>query len=101
METTLGSQLCAALLELFDRIADRRLLVRRLTITAGNLEKDQGIRQVDLFTDVSKLEAEKSIQKAMLDIRKKFGKNAILRGTNFLEGATMRERNEQIGGHKA
>ena len=79
----------AATTELFDRIANRNLTVRRITIAANRVVKDQGILQVDLFTDTSKLE------------REKFGKNAVLKGTNYLEGATMRERNGQIGGHKA
>ena len=61
----------------------------------------KGFYQFDLFTDTSKLEKEKKVQTAMLEIKKKFGKNAILKGTNFLEGATMRERNEQVGGHKS
>ena len=47
------------------------------------------------------LEREKNMQKAMLDIKKKYGKNAILKGMNLLEGATAKDRNEQIGGHKA
>ena len=55
----------------------------------------------DLFTDTEKQEKEKSLQKAMLGIKKKYGKNAGLKGTNYLEGATMRERNQQVGGHKA
>lgn len=70
-------------------------------IAANRVVKDQGILQVDLFTDTSKLEREKSLQATMLGIKKKFGKNAVLKGTNYLEGATMRERNGQIGGHKA
>lgn len=70
-------------------------------IAANRVVKDQGILQVDLFTDTSKLEREKSLQETMLGIKKKFGKNAVLKGTNYLEGATMRERNGQIGGHKA
>ena len=91
----------AATTELFDRIANRNLTVRRITIAANRVVKDQGILQVDLFTDTSKLEQEKSLQVTMLGIKKKFGKNAVLKGTNYLEGATMRERNGQIGGHKA
>ena len=63
--------------------------------------KDQGIVQGELFTDTSILEREISLQVSMLGIKKKFGKNAVLKGTNYLEGATMRERNGQIGGHKA
>jgi len=61
----------------------------------------EGIFQVDLFTDTSKLEKEKQLQEVMLGLKKKFGKNAVLKGTNYLDGATMRERNLQIGGHKA
>lgn len=99
--TNLSSQLMAATTELFDRIANRNLTVRRITIAANRVVKDQGILQVDLFTDTSKLEREKSLQVTMLGIKKKFGKNAVLKGTNYLEGATMRERNGQIGGHKA
>lgn len=99
--TNLSSQLMAATTELFDRIANRNLTVRRITIAANRVVKDQGILQVDLFTDTSKLEREKSLQTTMLGIKKKFGKNVVLKGTNYLEGATMRERNGQIGGHKA
>ena len=99
--TNLSSQLMAATTELFDRIANRNLTVRRITIAANRVVKDQGILQVDLFTDTSKLEREKSLQTTMHGIKKKFGKNAVLKGTNYLEGATMRERNGQIGGHKA
>ena len=99
--TNLSSQLKAATTELFDRIANRNLTVRRITIAANRVVKDQGILQVDLFTDTSKLEREKSLQATMLGIKKKFGKNAVLKGTNYLDGATMRERNGQIGGHKA
>ena len=99
--TNLSSQLMAATTELFDRIANRNLTVRRITIAANRVVKDQGILQVDLFTDTSKLEREKSLQATMLGIKKKFGKNAVLKGTNYLDGATMRERNGQIGGHKA
>ena len=99
--TNLSSQLMAATTELFDLIANRNLTVRRITIAANRVVKDQGILQVDLFTDTSKLEREKSLQATMLGIKKKFEKNAVLKGTNYLEGATMRERNGQIGGHKA
>lgn len=65
------------------------------------MAKDQGIYQFDLFIDVEKQEKEKSLQKALLGIKKKYGKNAVLKGTNYLDGATMRERNQQIGGHKS
>ncbi|MCD8238450.1 MAG: DNA methylase [Clostridiales bacterium] len=99
--TNLGSQLQEAIAGLFDRIADRELTVRRVTITANRVVEDRGIMQMDLFTDVSKLEKEKNLQNVMVKLKQKYGKNAVLKGTNFLEGATMRERNSQIGGHRA
>lgn len=74
---------------------------RWITIAANRVVKDEGFFQVDLFTDTTKLEKEKKLQNAMLGLKKKFGKNAVLKGTNYLDGATMRERNQQIGGHKA
>lgn len=99
--TNLGSQLIQAAVSLFDQIADKTLTVRRITIAANRVVKDEGIFQVDLFTDTTKLEKEKQLQKVMLGIKKMFGKNAVLKGTNYLDGATLKERNKQIGGHKA
>ena len=99
--TNLGSILISTTTELFERIADKTLTVRRITIAANRVVKDEGFFQVDLFTDTTKLEKEKKLQNAMLGLKKKFGKNAVLKGTNYLDGATMRERNQQIGGHKA
>ena len=99
--TNLGSILISATTELFEKIADKTLTVRRITIAANRVVKDEGFFQVDLFTDTTKLEKEKKMQNAMLGLKKKFGKNAVLKGTNYLDGATMRERNQQIGGHKA
>ena len=99
--TNLGSQLIQTAVSLFDQIADKTLTVRRITIAANRVVKDEGIFQVDLFTDTKKLEKEKQLQEVMLGIKKKFGRNAVLKGTNYLDGATMKERNKQIGGHKA
>ena len=99
--TNLGSILISATTKLFENIADKTLTVRRITISANRVVKDKGIFQVDLFTDTTKLEKEKKLQNAMLGLKKKFGKNAVLKGTNYLDGATMRERNKTIGGHKA
>ena len=99
--TNLGSQLIKAATTLFDQIADKTLTVRRITIAANRVVKDEGILQVDLFTDTTKLEKEKQLQEVMLGLKKKFGKNAVLKGTNYLDGATRRERNKTIGGHKA
>jgi len=101
-----------ATMELFDRIINKDLLVRRINITANNVinEKDvkeENFEQIDLFTNYeeekrkkAKEKAEKNIQKAMINIKRKYGKNAILKGMNFEEGGTTIARNGQIGGHK-
>ena len=107
-----------AVMELFDRITDPALLVRRINLTANHVtDEDTASRnpvpvQYDLFTDYEaverknaeekeKLDKERKMQTAILKIKKQFGKNAILKGLNFEEGATAKERNKQIGGHKA
>lgn len=101
-----------AVMELYDRITDPNLLVRRVNIVAARIipeskaPREEG--QMDLFTDwaakekeEADLEREKRRQQAVLTIRRKYGKNAILKGMNYQEGATTRDRNAQIGGHKA
>ena len=100
-----------AMMVLFDRIADPALLVRRVNLTAVNVQRAGTVEeewQLDLFADLEAREREnaallreKHRQQAVLHIRKKYGKNAILKGMNFLEGATTKDRNAQIGGHKA
>ena len=107
-----------AVMNLYTRIVDERLLVRRINITANHVVnesaavKEKSFEQLDLFTDYealqrqkeeedAKLQREKKMQLAILDIKKKYGKNAILKGTNLEEGAMTVERNKQIGGHKA
>ncbi|MDF2948127.1 MAG: domain protein DNA-repair protein, partial [Sedimentibacter sp.] len=104
--------------ELFERIVDKKLLIRRINITANHvvdeaiIQKTDNFEQLDLFTDYEdvkkkkeeeevELMREKKMQKAMLEIKKKYGKNAIIKGMNLEEGATTLERNKQIGGHKA
>lgn len=99
--TNLGSKIISGILEVFDRITDPKLLIRRLTVCAGRLIRDEGIQQIDMFTDTAALEREKRLQDAMMDIKSKYGKNAILRGISYMEGATARARNGTIGGHKA
>ena len=103
-------------MELYDNIVNEKLLIRRINITANRVikkqENQQEYRQLDLFTDYQTMEKEnrkqqeeeekeRKIQEAMLSIKKKYGSNAILKGTDLQEGATARERNRQIGGHKA
>jgi DNA polymerase V len=86
--------------ELYDRIVSKELMVRRVTLSANNLV-EEGYEQFDLFTDPVEQAKERKMQEAMLHIKKKFGKNAILKGMNLEEGATTKGRNNQIGGHKA
>ena len=103
-----------AALELYDRIINPDLLVRRMYLVANHTTDEQKANeqaqgeQLDLFSTAEQkdaenaaLEKEKSIQKTVLDLQKKFGKNAVLKGMNLQEGATAMERNRQIGGHKA
>ncbi len=103
-----------AVMDLYDRIVDKELLVRRINLTAAHVMPEETIQsgaspiQMDLFADARQLQQEAEQlrretqrQRAMLEIRKKYGKNAILKGMNFLEGATTVERNGQVGGHKA
>jgi len=99
--TSATSVLLKSAMELFDRIVDRNLYVRRVYVVAAQVmdeDKEQG-RQLSLFDDNPDTSRERKQQEAILEIRRRFGKNAILKGMNFEEGATTRERNQQIGGH--
>lgn len=116
-ETSSMTIIQKALLELFDRIANPILLVRRLHITANNIKSEKDLivpkyEQTDFFTDYALLDEERErkrklldkerkIQKATVEIRNRFGKNALLKGINLLEGGTTMERNRQIGGHNS
>ena len=86
--------------QLYRRIVSQDGGVRRVNLSFNNVI-DETYQQYDLFCDPAELERERSMQKAMIDIKKKFGKNAILKGMNLEEGATTIERNRQIGGHKS
>ena len=99
--TNSTQEVTLALTTAFDKKTDHRLLYRRLGVCACNVHEDSGIYQLNLFTDYDRLEKERNIQRAMAEIRAKYGANAILKGINLLEGATAKERNEQIGGHRA
>ena len=116
--TSSTKEILGAVLELYDRIVNPDLLVRRVNVTANRVVEEtsadpaEAYEQMDLFTDYAALEQkreqeaqererERRMQQAVLDIKKKFGKNAILKGMNLEEGAMTRERNRQIGGHKA
>ena len=109
-----------AVMCLYDRIVNRDLLIRRLNISTNRVirednrpqKMDKSPQQLDLFTDYEsvektqknkqkKLEKERRMQEAVIKIKQRFGKNAILKGTSYAEGATAKERNKQIGGHRA
>lgn len=98
--TSSQSVIADAVMKLFDRIVDPKLTVRRLNLVAADIV-DASHEQYDLFTDVQKQEKEKKRLKAELLIKKRFGKNAIVKGMDLQEGATTIERNGQIGGHRA
>lgn len=118
-QTSSTTLIMTAVENLFDRIVNKNLLVRRLNITTNHVvlesrvkKQDDKMVQLDLFTDYEtlakqkkeeeeRLAKERRMQEALLAIKKQFGKNAILRGLNFEDGATAKDRNEQIGGHKA
>ena len=116
-----AKEISEAVLAIFDRVLDPTLLVRRINVAANHViaeseaEKKEKYEQLDLFHDFSlgsdatkqeekekeRLQREKKMQQAILGLQKRYGKNAVLKGTDLEEGATTRERNGQIGGHKA
>ena len=110
--TSSAKKIQSAVLELFDRIVDPMLLVRRVNITANHVtteaHEQERPQSFDLFADMDdqiraaeQERRERAVQKAVLQIRRKYGKNALLKGSNFEEDAMTRERNTQIGGHRA
>ena len=101
MATNTAKMIIEAIMNDVAKKADHRILFRKLGVCACNVQNDCGYFQLDLFTDYAALEKEKQIHSALLKVRTKYGANAILKGINFLEGATTIERNQQIGGHKA
>ena len=117
-QTSSTKLIMEAVNNLYDQIIDPNLLIRRVTVVANHLVDETSVtetekfEQLDLFTDYAALEKEKQeekerlskerkLQEAMLSVKKKYGKNAMLKGMNLQEGATTIERNRQIGGHKA
>ena len=116
--TSSTNKIVEAAMELYDRIMDKRLLSRRINVVACRVipeieaEKENQFEQLDFFTDFEKkqtdkdkeekaLQNEKNMQKAIIELKNRYGKNAVLRGMNLEEGATTISRNSTIGGHKA
>ena len=94
------SKLMPQMMEIYDRIVNPDWPIRRMNISFNHLV-DEAYMQYDLFSDPAEMEREKRLQKAAIEIKKKFGKNAILKGMNLEEAGTTRIRNQQIGGHRS
>ena len=101
MDTNSVSTIAPRILSAFDTKTDHRLLYRRLGICAEGVRDDGGYIQLNMFIDYAALEREKKLQRALREVRSKYGANALFTGKNMLEGATQLERNIQIGGHRA
>ena len=102
-ESNSDTEWIRAVMEVFDAVTDHDLPIRRLGISCNNVVKDTGIRQLSFFDtegSSAEREREKKLMETVLSIKERFGKNAVLKGRDLSEGATARERNEQIGGHK-
>lgn len=112
-KTSSTKQIMEATMKLYDKIINKNLLVRRINITANHImdenkaKDNKDFEQLNIFTDYETLEKEKikeqkekNLQHVLIDIKRKYGKNTILKGMNFEEGGTTIERNSQIGGHK-
>ena len=111
--TSSGKLIIDAALKIYDRTVNKDLLIRRIYLVVNHVTGEEKANetvyeQLDLFTDYAakekeeaKRKKERALQEAMLTIKGKYGKNAVLKGVNFEEGATGRERNNQVGGHKA
>lgn len=100
VETNADGLVIPAVVEMYERIVDSEYLVRRINISCNRVVTEE-YRQYSFFTDMEELEQNRKIQEAVLHIKKKYGKNAVLKGMNLEKAATTRERNRQIGGHKS
>jgi DNA polymerase V len=117
-KTSSAKLIMQAITDAYESIVDRNLLVRRINITACRILPENAVEEINepeqltFFedfeekerreeTEKNELERERRMQDALVNIRHKYGKNAILKGMNFIEGATAKDRNRQIGGHKA
>lgn len=99
--TNISSMVSEQIMQDVKKKSDPRLLFRRLGVCACDVKLDEGMYQMDLFTDYDALNKERQIYAALLEVRTKYGANALLKGMNLMEGATTIERNMQIGGHRS
>ncbi len=117
-QTSSGKLLCDAVLKAYDEIVDKNLTIRRLSVSANRLisesdvNEEKSFQQLDFFSDYQKqvneteqtaklLKKERKIQETVINIKSRYGKNAIMKGANLQKGATQKDRNSRIGGHKA
>lgn len=99
--TNADTLLLPAVVTLYRRIVNRRLPIRRINITCNHVVQDTGTYQYSLFDDPVSLERSRTLQHTVLELKKKYGKNAVLKGMSLEDAATARDRNRQIGGHKS
>ena len=99
-QTNVASRIVPAVAKLYRRITNPTLAIRRIGLTCNDVQEDREELQLNMFEDVTKQLRSKALQETMLEIRAKYGKNVILKGVNYDEAATGRERNTQIGGHR-
>ena len=98
--TDLSGRIMESAVVLYHRIVDGQTPIRRVSLTYNHVEPEMYC-QYDIFSSPAQVEKERRLQRAVLDIKHRFGKNAVLRGMDFEDGATTRERNHQIGGHRS
>jgi DNA polymerase V len=101
MPTNGAGQIVPAIATLYKRIVNPSYVIRRVGLCCNNVFEDPGTVQLNLFEDTTRQLRDKALQESLLGIRAKYGKNSILKGMNYTEAATARQRNRQIGGHKS
>ena len=99
--TNVAKEVAERIMQDVERKSDRRILLRRLGVCACDVADDDGMYQMDMFTDYAAQDKERQLHEALLEVRTRYGANALLKGLNLREGATTKMRNEQIGGHRA
>jgi len=99
--TNLSAEMVPAIAALYRRIVNPKYMVRRISLCCNRVTKDTGMLQLNMFEDITQQLRQKALQETLLGIRARYGKNSILKGMNFEEAATGRERNQQIGGHRS
>ena len=99
--TNLATEIVPAIAALYRRIVNPAYVIRRIGLSCNDVIMDSGMVQLNMFEDTTKQLRDKALQETLLDIRAKYGKNSILKGMSYMEAATGRERNNQIGGHKS